>query len=291
LGGRTYLAASVNYSPAFKPHTAVTLSLVVPLGRQQTFSSETTLQGSHPASTVEFAKQLGPGTDYGYRIRSSLDDHSQIDSAFSYQNGRGMYEVQASQGSDGQAWRLHEAGTLAWMHRYVLVSRTVGDSFAVVQVPETKGVRVYANNQLIGTTDRRGLLVVPSLVPYQRNTVRLDDAGIALDREIELADKFAVPMFRSGVFLKFNAESLGGALFRLVTADGSPVPLGAGVSANGKTDITEVALHGEAYVQHVSFPIHLIVRWDGGGCQVRLPARPPGNPLLPIGPLACKEAK
>ena len=134
-------------------------------------------------------------------------------------------------------------------------------------------------------------MVVPSLVPYQRNTLRLDDAGVPLDREIELADKFAVPTFHSGVFVKFNAEALGGALFRLVTSDGAPVPLGARVSVNGETNITEVALHGETYIQHVTFPIRLMVRWDGGGCEVSLPARPPGNPLLPIGPLPCKERR
>ncbi len=291
VGSHTFLSASANYSPDFKPHTTMTVSLVVPLGRQKAFSSQTTFQGSHPSSTAEFAKQLGSGTDYGYRVRTSTNDPTQIDSSFSYQNDRGAYEMQASQGSSGSSWRLHEMGGLAWMRRYIVLSRTLGDSFAVVQVPGTPGVRVFANNQLIGTTDRRGLVVVPTLVPYFRNTVRLDDSGIGLDRELELSDRLAVPMFRSGLFIKFQAEALQGALLRLVTRDGSPVPLGALVSVNGSAEVAQVALRGEAYLEHVTFPLHLRVQWSGGNCEVRLLSRPSGNPLLPIGPLRCAEAE
>ena len=53
-------------------------------------------------------------------------------------------------------------------------SRRVGEGFALIEVPGFKDVDVYVNNQPAGRTDARGIAVVPRLLPWQSNPVRLE---------------------------------------------------------------------------------------------------------------------
>jgi len=100
-----------------------------------------------------------------------------------------------------------------------------------------------------------------------------------------------VPMPRSGVFVKFAATRSTGVLLILVTEDGTPIPLGAAVTANGSDTSDTVAMHGEVFVQNITLPGRVTARWNKGECETDVPA-PPGNEALPrIGPLVCQAKK
>ena len=64
------------------------------------------------------------------------------------------------------------------MGGHTMLARTVQESFAMVEVPGAPGVDIYSNNQHVATTNRSGVGLVPNLLPYQRNTLRIDDRGL-----------------------------------------------------------------------------------------------------------------
>jgi outer membrane usher protein FimD/PapC len=121
-----------------------------------------------------------------------------------------------------------------WFHAKLIPTRWLSDSFGVVDVPQS-GIKVLANNQYIASTGRRGIVILPQLIPYSQNAVRIDDEGVPIDLQINLEEKQIVPMPRTGVYVKFSAAKVKGALLILTTEDGIPVPLGAEVrSATGQ---------------------------------------------------------
>jgi outer membrane usher protein len=124
--------------------------------------------------------------------------------------------------------------------------------------------------------------LLPWLVAYNRNSVRLDDATLPADVSVDLEERMVVPMARSAVFLQYKPASIGGATLVLLTAGGQPLPQGAMVS---------MELRGEVFVIDIDYPAMVHAAWEGGTCDVRIVKPPADTPVPRIGPLTCKESK
>jgi outer membrane usher protein len=289
---RAYLAISANYSPGLRRGMTGNVSLVIPLGQRRTLISSTDFQeGGGNSSTIDYTQQLPVGNGYGYRVRTSVNNPQHTDAGIWLQNGLGTYGLEASEASGNLTWRLTETGSVIGMNRHVVPSRWLNDSFALVEAPGSKGVSVFANNQFITKTRRSGIAVIPNLVPYDNNIVRLDDSGVPLSIGMDLGEKTVVPMPRTGAVVRFVTAPIKGALFALVTEDGKPVPLGAAVKVNGRAQVFQVALRGEVFVPDLSFPARLQASWDSTGCEATVPSPPGNRPLPRIGPVTCRGAK
>jgi outer membrane usher protein len=291
-----YMAAAVNYTPGMGNPLSASISLVKPLGARRSVSDSTDITAKGVSTGVDVIQQLPVGTGYGYRVHDddgTSSKHTQAD--LSYQNGTGTYQAEASEGAGQSAVALEENASLIWMSPYVVRSRTINDSFGLVEVPNLAGVQVFANNQMVGKTSGQGLVVIPNLVPYQQNTVHLDDDGVPVDINLDLNERKIVPRSGMGVLMKFAAHREQGAVLVLVTEEKTPVPLGAMVHAVGEDTSYEVLLGGEVFVPALSFPAHLLASWDKGEdkgeCEVTVKQAPLGESLPRIGPLICTRTK
>lgn len=290
VGRAAVLSASLNYSPSFPSGNSAILALVIPLGARRSLTSMGSIQDSGSISSTEYSQQLPIGTGYGYRVRATTDTSARVDGEFSYQDDHGTYDFQADVNQGQTSWRLTERSSLIWMQKQLAISRWLSDSFALVEADGTKDIKVYANNQYVATTNSHGLAVIPNLVSYDRNTIRLDDSGAPLELELDLAEKTVAPMTRSGVLLKFKAATIEGALIRLRMPDGSDVPQEAAVRVNNGPATYYVALRGEVFVTDISFPARLEVTWDDHACIATVAGQATNEPLPRIGPIVC-EAK
>ena len=292
VGSRVYLSAAANLSQSFKNASSATLSLIIPLGGRTIASATSNIRedGTH-TSTIQYTQQPPIGTGFGYRVRTDVADQNRYDAGLTYQSNSGALDVEASEIHSQVSSRITETGSVVMMHGQFVPAPWLNSSFAVVQVPDSSGVRVFANNQYIASTSRRGLVVLPVLAPYNRNTVRLDDQGVPLDVGVDLDEKTVVPRSRTGVFLKFNTTHVAGALFALVTEKGDPIPAGAEVTVEGADTVYTVALRGEVYIPDVSFPARLRVRWTGQSCVANIENNESREPLPKIGPVTCKVVR
>jgi outer membrane usher protein len=288
IGRTAVLSASVNYSPSFSSGNSATLALVIPLGARRSVTSMGAIQDSGSISTTEYSQQLPIGTGYGYRVRATTDTTARIDGDFTVQDDHGTYDFQADEAQGQTSWRVTERSSVIWMQKQLAISRWLTDSFALVEADGAQNIKVYANNQYVATTNGHGLAVIPNLVSYDRNTVRLDDSGAPLDLEMDLAEKTVAPMARSGVLLKFKAATVEGALIQLTTPDGLDVPQEAEVRVNGAPAAYYVALRGEVFVTDISFPAHLEVTWNDQTCTATVASQSTNEPLPRIGPIICE---
>jgi outer membrane usher protein len=283
--GRAYLTLGSNYATAPTRASGLNFALVIPLGpKVNVLSTAATGNGTHSAPT-EIQKSLPLGTGYGYRVSSDPLNGGRTDAGFYYQNQYGQWTLEGSTSGDENSWRFGERSGLVWMHSHLLQTRWLQDSLAVIEVPDQPNVDVYVNNQLIGHTNGSGIAVTPWLVPYDRNTIRIDDRSVAMDTVLDSIDKVVVPRWRTGLFVQFKPEASSGAILILQTADGALIP--AGAVAKVGADQAEVAFHGEVFFPLFRAPALVHVEWPGHACDAAINDLPEG--ILPkVGPVVCK---
>jgi outer membrane usher protein len=169
----------------------------------------------------------------------------------------------------------------------VILSRRIDNSFGLAQAPGFAGVGIYVDNQLAARTDGQGRAVLPRLLPYQRNTVRLDLADLPMDAQIEGDQVEAVPYYRSGVLLQFAVRRTRAALIVLRLDDGEPMPVGSVVKTEGSDVEFPVARRGEVYVTGLAEQTRLRASWHGQDCDFMI-VLPPGETTPPrLGPVVC----
>ena len=103
------------------------------------------------------------------------------------------------------------AGSIVGIGGEVLLSRPVDDGFALVKVPQQRGVRVLANNQLSGRTGRRGSLFVPDLRSYLSSPIGIVQDDLPVDVNLgEVQQEIAVPVpRRRGRHVRGQGDSRG----------------------------------------------------------------------------------
>ena len=168
------------------------------------------------------------------------------------------------------------------------LNRWISDSFGVARVAGFPNVRVYADNQLVATTDANGDAMLPQLHPYENNQISIDARDLPMNAQVDALRVQAVPYFRSGVLAEFPVRPAYGALFRIRTDKNLPLPAGATVEfLNGKTRFP-VANDGEVYVTGLVENNRLVARWKQQSCEIDVPFKPDDDPVPDLGEFICK---
>jgi len=260
---------------------------VVPLGSRDIVQVAAHREQGRSTATAESQHAGLPEGGWSYRARSTAGTGAGVDVGASYLGSTGQYSASARQAAGGeQSQFLHVRGGIAQLGGHVLASRWIDDSFAVVEAPVQQPVDVYANHRRVAQT-ANGVALVPRLVAYEPNVVRLDDAGVPMDVSLDLHEKTIVPTSRSGVLLRYAGSKLKGATLLLVDAAGVPLPVGATVRVVGQDDVQHTALRGEVFLPSVEFPATVLVEHPRGRCMAVADA--PAVDVLPrVGPLPCR---
>ncbi len=216
----------------------------------------------------------GPGG--GYRLSASTAGNYDADWRRQTSAADLEFEVARNQGIEGRS--AFVSGAATWLDGEVSATRTVNGSFAVVDVAGLADVPVYVENQLITHTDESGKAVLYNLRPYEANRISIEPQDLPLDTQIESSSTVMAPPFRSGVVARFPVEKIRSATFRLVLADGEPVPVGALVKLQGK--LFPVVQGGMVYVTGFDHGVAATATWKDGSCRFRL-APPPGDEPQP----------
>lgn len=209
-----------------------------------------------------------------------------------YQGGHGLVTADASGSSTQQTVRLGAQGGLVLADGNAFASRRVQDSFALVEVPGYSGVGVGFQSSVLTHTDSDGKALVPGLLAYRPNSIRLDPNELPISAEIDTIEMVAVPPARSGVKVSFPVRSGRGALITIVLEDGQPAPAGAEIELTGDTKDFYVARRGEAFVTGLQAKNTLRLKWNGQTCDlnVELP-KDVGEDIARVGPVVCKGVK
>lgn len=267
---------------AGRSNTILGATLVLALGPRHSASAvfEHDRGGGHAAASYQLDPPAGEGG--GYRLAASYGRSDSIEAAYTRHLPIATINAQASYANGEAGARLSASGSVGLIGKTVFASRRLGESFAQIRLDGYPGVRVYADNQLVGVTDRKGTLIVPGLRSYDRNAIRIDDADLPLEASLTANELEVRPFARSGTVVRFPVRRERGVLMRVVREDGSFLPAGAMVRAGAGEEAYFVASGGEVYVPDLTGRESLRAEWEGGACafDVLVPDNDDPQPLL-----------
>lgn len=285
LFGPLYLQVSVSQTFKPIPITDVFVGVTFTLGSRHTGLLTQRMRDREMEQTAVLQRNppLGPGL--AYRLQGSRLDQETGPTQYSTDD---FIQYQGTYGTVGAAVRerqgrlshdLRLAGSVSLLDNSVHLSRPIIDSFALVRVPELKNVEVAFNNQSMGTTNRRGELVIPEMISYLGNNLSIDPNALPVEYQVDRVRQHVAPAFRSGALVQFDVTKLQAFVGKLmVLVDGelkSADYAELTVKLPGKKDISGfVGTRGQFYLENLpTGHVPLQVDWRGkmGLCDMAVP--------------------
>ncbi len=194
----------------FGRSNSILVTMSVPLGTRDFASTSLNESSSGIESTLQFQRNPPAGTGLGYTARVSRGAFQENGGVVRYQTSVGNVELSSGRGFAGQGGStVSFAGGIAAIGHRLYFSRPLSDGFALVQIPDMRGVPVYVANQEIGQTDRRGNLLVTGLLPNYGNHIRISDIATPLNVRITSPhDQVVGPGRLRGAIVRFEVRKL-----------------------------------------------------------------------------------
>jgi len=239
---------------------------------------------------VSIQQDAPVGIGSGYRATASVTGAgSTMESVYTYNAAPASFSAHLSRAGGSTGARLSARGSLGLVGGRPFAARALGTSFAEVRVGSHSGVRVYADNQLIGRTGADGSLVIPALRAFDRNVIRIDETDLPLDVQISETELRVRPFARAGAIVRFPVRRERGVLLQVALEDGGALPAGALVRVSGSPEMHVTASGGEVYIPTLDGTAELEASWGGRSCRMRVTVPEGDDPQPLIGGLVCRE--
>ncbi|GAC1340016.1 MAG: fimbrial biogenesis outer membrane usher protein [Myxococcales bacterium] len=292
------VSLSMSADRARPPGAAAELGFLVMLswayGERSTADAYGSRHGRTTGAGAGAQQGLPAGEGAGYRVRTERGELG--DSALAqvqYQGPYGRYEAGVERLFGSTVASASVAGGLVAVGGNLFLSRSVDQGFAVVDTGGVEGVRGYSNNQPIGRTDGRGLLLIPSLLPYYGNRIAIQGTDVPIEYAIGSTEQLVAPSLRGGALVRFALKRVRTVTGRVLMArpGGPPAPPAFGtLQVPGQTGSlpSPIGAGGEFYLEDLPAGNHPAeVRSETGACAVELRIPADGPAMLDLGELRC----
>ena len=178
-----------------------------------------------------------------------------------------------NQSGHGKHVDVGAAGSIVAHRGGITLGQTVGETFAIAEVPGVRGARFSSSSSI--STDRSGYAIVPYAQPYRFNWLNVDTESLGFDTDLTDNAKSVVPTRGAIVKARFTAETGRRVQFDVTTSDGGKVPFGATAYDESDKVLGMVDNASRVLVFGVKDQGRLSVRWSEGSCEGHyvLPAR------------------
>ncbi|HDL7100924.1 TPA: fimbria/pilus outer membrane usher protein [Yersinia enterocolitica] len=248
IGSRNqYLSMSANRNP--KSGNNYQTSLSGTTGERNTLNYS--VNAGYDDSNVS-----GSSNSWGANVQKQFPNAT-VNGSYS----RGNNYTQYGAGARGAAV-IHSKG--------VTLGPYLGDTFGLIEADGAQGATV--RNAQGARIDKNGFALVPSLTPYNYNTVGLDTKGINRNTELKENQGRVVPYAGAAVRVKFETLTGYAVLIQTQTADGEGLPLGSDVYNNKDELVGMVGQGNQIYARVKENKGSLYVRWgENSNEQCELP--------------------
>lgn len=238
-------------------------------------------------------KPLPTGTGFGYLFQANASQ-SQFggDSLLQYQGPYGRYEAYYGRSNEENRMALSASGGFVYLGGSLLATRPVQDSFALIQVPGLAGIRGYTNNLEVGSSDSKGNLLVPNLLPYYGNKLSISDKDIPLNYNIATIEKVVAPPYRGGAVVTFPIQLIQRLLGTIAFEQAGKLIFPSYgellLTANGKQLESPIGRDGEFYLENVPVGKHrVVVNHQDRSCELVVDVPNSQAAEINVGDLSC----
>ncbi|WP_436463024.1 fimbria/pilus outer membrane usher protein [Acinetobacter seifertii] len=224
---------------------------------------------------------------WGGYVERNQDTHDNNASVYGSYRARAAYLTgRYNRIGDNDQVALSATGSLVAAAGRIFAANEIGDGYAVVTNagPQSQIINGGIN---LGTTDKSGRFLIPSLMPYRENHIYLDPSYLPLNWNVKSTDQKTVVGYRQGTLVDFGAHQVISGLVRVVDKNNSPLLPGYSVRINGQQDAV-VGYDGEVFVpnllQQNKLEVDLL---DHGSCQVEFTYNSNQYSTKKLGPYIC----
>ncbi|MDM9639544.1 fimbria/pilus outer membrane usher protein [Acinetobacter nosocomialis] len=225
---------------------------------------------------------------WGGYVERDQDAHTNNASIYGSYRARAAYLTgRYNRIGDNDQVALSATGSLVAAAGRIFAANEIGDGYAVVTNagPQSQIINGGIN---LGTTDKSGRFLIPSLMPYRENHIYLDPSYLPLNWNVKSTDQKTVVGYRQGTLVDFGAHQVVSGLVRIVDKNNTPLLPGYSVRINGQQDAV-VGYDGEVFVPNLLRQNKLEVDLlDHGSCQVNFTYNSNQYSTKKLGPYICQ---
>jgi outer membrane usher protein len=266
-----------------------TASFVYTFDEMTTVNSSATSRAGATSAAASAQRGLPLGEGVGYLVQGESGASERVSAQLQANASFGHYEASFQRFGTENAMSATAAGSVVLLGERLFLARPVQDGFAVLRVPGLPGVRGYLNNVEIGTTDSRGDLFVPNLLPYYGNRLSIRDSDVPMEYELGKVERLIASPYRGGALVEFDVHKIQ-SVTGVLEIDGSGPPAFGEVqlTTRGKSIQSPIAGDGRFWLDGVPVGTHdLSVEFRGGTCTARIDVPDSAGALLDVGRLRC----
>ncbi|WP_151763827.1 fimbria/pilus outer membrane usher protein [Acinetobacter nosocomialis] len=225
---------------------------------------------------------------WGGYVERDQDAHTNNASIYGSYRARAAYLTgRYNRIGDNDQVALSATGSLVAVAGRIFAANEIGDGYAVVTNAGPKSQIINGGINL-GTTDKSGRFLIPSLMPYRENHIYLDPSYLPLNWNVKSTDQKTVVGYRQGTLVDFGAHQVVSGLVRIVDKNNTPLLPGYSVRINGQQDAV-VGYDGEVFVPNLLRQNKLEVDLlDHGSCQVNFTYNSNQYSTKKLGPYICQ---
>lgn len=170
-----------------------------------------------------------------------------------------------SQGRDYKSFSAGANGALVVYEGGIIPSRYLGDTFAIIEAEGGEGASVSSWNNIV--LNKRGQAVVPSLMPYQYNTLYLNSENMSSDVEIDNYMAKVAPYAGSISLVKFKTQKGNNITYRIILSNNKSVPFGSDIYDENNNKVGLVGQGGLVHFNATDEQGLVFVKWGDANEQ------------------------
>ncbi|MFC5569025.1 fimbria/pilus outer membrane usher protein [Lysobacter yangpyeongensis] len=178
-------------------------------------------------------------------------------------------------------------GSLVWMDGGIFPSNRINDAFVLVTTDGQPGVRVRYENQLVGTTDRNGRLLVPWVTAWYAAKYEIEAERLPAYMQTPVVEQRVAVRGGSGQVVRFPLRAVTSAVITVHDEQGNPMPVGT-VATTADGQRRTIGWDGVLYLESVGADNEISIDAPTGRCVIRFEADTGTPQVAQIGPLVCR---
>jgi outer membrane usher protein len=265
------------------------LGVSMPLDDGISTSAGLNSQRGNVSANLAASKSIGqtPGS-WGWRVNDIEGSTPYRNATVGYRATAARVEAGVTQANSGVRSTASVEGAVAMIGGDAYISSRIDDAFAVVDV-HAPNVKVERENQLVGTTNEDGKILIPELGSYRKNKISIDPLDLPLNAEPATTYDYVTPGYKSGVYVDFDVKkATPSAIVILKTADGAFVQAGSEGHLDGSDGQFVVGYDGQAYIKDLKPANTIHIAGPKGTCTAAFAFAPSRDAQTTIGPEICK---
>jgi outer membrane usher protein len=198
-----------------------------------------------------------------YSLQQSTTNHNNGNSSSIYGSYHSRYANLNSgyyySSDNSQQLTYGMSGAVVAHPHGITLSQPLGNEFAIVNAPGAPGI--HFQNQSGIQTDIFGNAIIPSLTPYQENSIRVDTTSLPDDVDTNDTAITVVPSKNAAVNANINAHVGYRVLITLRRPNNKTVPFGAIANTDDKRITGIVNDRNTLYLAGIADNSHLSIQW------------------------------